>query len=61
MGNQGVRYAYTREYVLSVVGHWLGRTHVSELVTRSEIVLFYPVTTSNNALTSFSRRYNPCH
>ena len=31
------------EYILSVVGHWLGQTHVSELATRSEIVLFYTV------------------
>jgi len=29
--------------LLSVVGHWLGQTHVSELATRSEIVLFYTV------------------
>jgi len=28
------------EYILSVVGHWLGQTHFSELATCSEIVLF---------------------
>ena len=52
---------YVVEYVLSVVGHRLGQIHVLEFVTCSEIVLFYLVTTSNNPLTSFLRRYSPCH
>ena len=31
------------EYILSVVGHWLGQTRVLELATLLEIVLFYTV------------------
>ena len=41
---------YVVEYILSVVGHRLGQIHISELATRSEIVLFYTVTTSNTVI-----------